>query len=86
LVPEVQESVQASPNIYQAFVKANKDGYGEAWQKGLNQELLKRLQKIEELKEQVLDNQKEMKQLQEEVKQLQEKALSNQEGMKGMHQ
>ncbi|KAG0041772.1 hypothetical protein BGZ89_007242, partial [Linnemannia elongata] len=82
LAPEIQETVRASSDIYQAFAKAIKDGHGGISRSELRQELSGHFQ---ELKAMVVKNselQEAMLAKQEEVKQLQEQALNNQEEMK----
>ncbi|KAG0196159.1 hypothetical protein BGX33_001991, partial [Mortierella sp. NVP41] len=79
LAPEVQETVRASSDIYQAFAKAIKNGHGELSRAELRQELSGPFQ---ELRSMVAKNSK----LQEEVKHLQEQVLSNQEEMKQLQQ
>ncbi|OAQ25018.1 hypothetical protein K457DRAFT_23596, partial [Linnemannia elongata AG-77] len=82
LAPQVQETVRASSDIYQAFSRAIKNGQGELSRAELRQELSGHFQ---ELKAMVVKNselQEAMLAKQEEVKQLQEQALNNQEEMK----
>ncbi|KAG0270288.1 hypothetical protein BGZ95_001758, partial [Linnemannia exigua] len=82
LAPEVQEAVQASPDIYQAFAKAIKDGHGGLSRAELRQELSGPFQKLEEMVGKNLELQEAMNAKQEEVKQLQEQVLNNQKEMK----
>ncbi|KAG9069746.1 hypothetical protein KI688_009071 [Linnemannia hyalina] len=100
LAPEVQGTVRASSDIYQAFSKAIKYGNGEVSRRELRQELGGHFQKLEvmvvknfDLQEAMLAKQEEVKQLQEQVlsnqeemNQLQEQVLSNQEEMKQLQQ
>ncbi|KAF9106554.1 hypothetical protein BGX30_008815, partial [Mortierella sp. GBA39] len=86
LAPDVQETVRASSDIYQAFAKAIKYGNGELSRAELKQELGGHFQKLEAMVVKNLELQEAMLAKQEEVKQLQEQALSNQEEMKQLHQ
>ncbi|KAG9060730.1 hypothetical protein KI688_008941 [Linnemannia hyalina] len=79
LAPEVRETVRASPNIYQAFAEAIKDGHGKFDPAEFMQELSGHFQ---ELKDLVVKN----SDLQEEVRQLQEQVLSNQKEIKQLQQ
>ncbi|KAG0052144.1 hypothetical protein BGZ90_006575, partial [Linnemannia elongata] len=96
LAPEVQETVRASSNIYQAFAKVIEDGHGELSRAEFRQELseMKAMMiKNSVLQEAMSAKQEEVKRLQEqalfgqeEMKKMQEQALSNQEEMKQLHQ
>ncbi|KAF9565977.1 hypothetical protein EC968_003976 [Mortierella alpina] len=80
LVPEVQETVRASSDIYQAFINAIKDGNGGLSRADLRQELEGPFQKLEammaarntELQEEMSVMRKEMNAKQEEMIKLQE--------------
>ncbi|KAH7054780.1 hypothetical protein BKA57DRAFT_434420 [Linnemannia elongata] len=82
LAPEVQETVRASSDIYQAFAKAIKDGHGELSRSELRQELSGHFSKLEAMVVKNSELQEAMLAKQEEVKQLQEQALNNQNEMK----
>ncbi|KAF9293016.1 hypothetical protein BGZ88_005894 [Linnemannia elongata] len=82
LAPEVQETVRASSDIYQAFAKAIKDGHGELSRSELRQELSGHFNKLEAMVVKTSELQEAMLAKQEEVKQLQEHALNNQNEMK----
>ncbi|KAF9084541.1 hypothetical protein BGX29_002503 [Mortierella sp. GBA35] len=98
LAPEVQETVRASSDIYQAFAKAINDGDRELSGAELRQD--RRFKKLEamvgrnlELQEALYAKQEEAKQLQEamyakqeEAKKLQEQVLNNQKEMKQLQQ
>ncbi|KAG0357402.1 hypothetical protein BGX24_006227, partial [Mortierella sp. AD032] len=93
LAPEVRKAVQASPDIYQAFAKAIKDGHeglsrAEPFQKleamvGKNLEL----QEAMNAKQEAMNAKQEaMNAKHEEVKQLQEQVLNNQIEMKQLQE
>ncbi|KAG0367408.1 hypothetical protein BGX24_003233, partial [Mortierella sp. AD032] len=86
LAPEVQETVQASPDIYQAFAKAIKDGHGGLSRAELRQELSGPFQKLEAMVSKNLELQEAMNAKQDEVKQLQEQVLNNQTEMMQLQQ
>ncbi|KAF9308110.1 hypothetical protein BGZ91_007961, partial [Linnemannia elongata] len=82
LAPEVQETVRASSDIYQAFAKAIKDGNGEISRTELRQELSGHFQELKAMVDKNSELQEAMVAKQEEMKQLQEQTLNNQEEMK----
>ncbi|KAG0073047.1 hypothetical protein BGZ90_011705, partial [Linnemannia elongata] len=82
LAPEVQETVRASSDIYQAFAKAIKDGHGEISRSELRQELGGHFQELKAIMVKNSELHEAMLAKQEEVKQLQEQALNNQNEMK----
>ncbi|KAK3848092.1 MAG: hypothetical protein J3R72DRAFT_518798 [Linnemannia gamsii] len=86
LAPEVQEKVQASPDIYQAFAKAIKDGHRGLSRAELRQELNGPFQKLEAMVGKNLELQEAMNAKQEEVRQLQEQVLNNQAEMMQLQQ
>ncbi|KAG9067448.1 hypothetical protein KI688_012231 [Linnemannia hyalina] len=85
LDPELQQTIRASSDIYQAFAKAIKHGNGELSRAELRQELGGHFQKLEAMVVKNSELQEAMLAKQEEVKQLQEQVLSNQEEMKQLH-
>ncbi|OAQ25001.1 RNI-like protein [Linnemannia elongata AG-77] len=91
LAPEVQKTVRASSDIYQAFAKAIKGGDGELSEAELKQD--RRFQKLEamvgkniELQEALYAKQEEARQLQEEARQLQEAMCVKQEEAKQLQE
>ncbi|KAG0255867.1 hypothetical protein BGZ95_005656, partial [Linnemannia exigua] len=81
LAPEVQETVRASSDIYQAFAKAIKNDDGDLSHSGLRQELSGDFQELKDMVAKNSDLQEEMCAKQEEVARLQKQALERQDEM-----
>ncbi|KAF9962085.1 hypothetical protein BGZ72_010691 [Mortierella alpina] len=87
LAPEVQETVRASPDIYQAFTQAIKNGNGGLSRADLKQELSGPFQRLEaimvamntELQEELSSMRKEMNTKQDELRTKQEDMIKLQE-------
>ncbi|KAF9944994.1 hypothetical protein BGZ72_001783, partial [Mortierella alpina] len=86
LAPEVQETVRASSNIYEAYAKAIKDGHGELSRVELSQVLSGHFRELKTMLTKNTDLQEAMNARQEEVKQLQTQVLDNQNGMKQLQE
>ncbi|KAG0263798.1 hypothetical protein BGZ95_003721 [Linnemannia exigua] len=81
LLPEVQETVRASPDIYQAFANAINNDDENLSHSGLRQEFHGNFQKLKGMMAENRNLQKEMYAKQEEVIRLQRQALERQEEM-----